>query len=73
MCQKTIRKRKQIISFVHKYMKLNLLHINIKKCCFIHFKPSRAKEEVENDENVLTLNNVVNKRVQEFNTFNTTI
>ena len=46
-------------------MKLNLLHINIKKCCFIHFKPLTANEEVENDKNVQTLNNVVIKRVQE--------
>ena len=58
-------KGNEVLSSVYNYMKLNLLHINIKKCCFIHFRPSRAKEEVENDENILTLNNVVIKKVQE--------
>ena len=58
-------KGNEVLSSVYNYMKLKLLHINIKKCCFIHFRPSRAKEEVENDENILTLNNVVIKKVQE--------
>ena len=58
-------KGNEVLSSVYNYMKLNLLHINIKKCCFIHFRPTRAKEEVENDDNILTLNNVVIKKVQE--------
>ena len=50
-------------------MKCNLLHINIKKCCYIHFKPSRTKVNPdyreEEEVNILTLNNTVIKRVSE--------
>ena len=35
----------KILNLVHLYMKCNLLHINIKKCCYIHFKPSRSKKK----------------------------
>ena len=47
-------------------MKCNLLHINIKKCCYIHLKPSNRKSGVEHneEEHVLTLNNVVIKQVK---------
>ena len=58
----------KILNLVHLYMKCNLLHINIKKCCYIHFKPSRSKMEpdpAEEEENILTLNNTVIKRVSE--------
>jgi len=49
-------------------MKCNLLHINIKKCCYIHFRPSRGKVEpdpAEVEDSILTLNNTVIKRVSE--------
>ena len=48
-------------------MKSNLLHINIKKCCYIHFKLPRAKnDDLNEDENLfLTINNVVIKQVKE--------
>ena len=68
-CKKKVyEKANKILNLVHLYMKCNLLHINIKKCCYIHFKPSRAKMEpdpAEAEENILTLNNIVIKRVSE--------
>ena len=35
-------------------MKCNLLHINIKKCCYMHFKPNNHKNAAK-DYNELTL------------------
>ena len=56
----------KILKLVHLYMKCNLLHINIKKCCYIHFKPTREVNDIAiEDEDVLTLNSIVIKRVQE--------
>ena len=46
-------------------MKCNLLHINYKKCCFVHFSPNR-NDKVPNDGTMLlTLNGLVIKRVKE--------
>ena len=68
-CKKRVyEKANKILRLVHLYMKCNLLHINIKKCCYIHFKPSRSKVDTkteEVDESILTLNNTVIKRVTE--------
>ena len=68
-CRKKVyEKANKILNLVHLYMKCNLLHINIKKCCYIHFKPSRVKVEpdpAEVEESILTLNNTVIKRVSE--------
>ena len=58
------RKGNQILKLVHQYMKCNLLHINIKKCCYIHFKPS-TKSEVDLKGKELTINNIQIKRVNE--------
>ena len=59
-------KANKILNLVNMYMKCNLLHINIKKCCYIHFSPVRVKSDVENEEEaLLTLNNIVIKRVKE--------
>ena len=55
----------KILNSVHLYMKCNLLHINIKKCCYIHFKPTCANDIANEDEDLLTLNGVVIKRVRE--------
>ena len=64
-CRKRVyKKANEILSLVQLYMKCNLLHINIKKCCYIHFKPSRNDNTVVEDE-VLTINNVVIKQVRE--------
>ena len=67
-CKKrAFEKANEILHLVHLYMKCNLLHINIKKCCYIHFKLPRAKnDDLNEDENLfLTINNVVIKQVKE--------
>ncbi|KAL5258808.1 hypothetical protein ACHWQZ_G009312 [Mnemiopsis leidyi] len=69
-CKKRVyEKANRILHLVHLYMKCNLLHINIKKCCYIHFEPSRPNAESNSsegeDENVLALNSTVIKRVNE--------
>ena len=33
----------EIFFFHQKYMILNKLHINMSKCCYIHFKPKASK------------------------------
>ena len=38
--EKTFIKAKKILKIVSDYMKSNLLHINMSKCCYIHFKPN---------------------------------
>ena len=58
------RKGNQILKLVHQYMKLNLLHINIKKCCYIHFSPN-TKSELDLNDKQLTINNIQIKRVKE--------
>ena len=46
-------------------MSCNLLHINLKKCCYIHFSPI-LKDTVPNDGTLLlSINGIVIKRVQE--------
>jgi hypothetical protein len=68
-CRKKLYERaNEILRLLHQYMKCNLLHINIKKCCYIHFKPSRTATDNEADnesEYILTLNNTVIKQVKE--------
>ena len=34
-----------ILRNVYRYMKCNLLHINMSKCCYMHFEPSNDKSE----------------------------
>ena len=54
-----------VLNLIYKYMKCNLLHINYKKCCFMHFTPNR-NDKVPNDGTMLlTLNGLVIKRVKE--------
>ena len=38
--ESTFLKANQILEQVSKFMKCNLLHINMSKCCYIHFKPT---------------------------------
>ena len=59
-------KANKILCLVQLYMKCNLLHVNIKKCCYIHFKPSRIRAAAAADENeIVTLNDTVIKKVKE--------
>ena len=43
--EKTFIKANMVLEKVSKYMKCNLLHINMSKCCFIHFRPTRETDE----------------------------
>lgn len=43
--EKTFLKANKILKIVSHYMKVNLLHINMAKCCFIHFQPSSTIDE----------------------------
>ena len=54
----------KVLDSIYKYMKCNLLHINYKKCCFMHFKPSRNDKSTD-DQSLLKLNGLVIKRVIE--------
>ena len=51
-----------ILGCINNYMKSNLLHINIEKCCYIHFKPKRTKnimnqnEDCEGNDEKLNIN-----------------
>ena len=40
-------KANEILKSVSQYMRLNLLHINIKKCCYMYFAPGRKKKYVK--------------------------
>ena len=41
-----LRKANLILKDVYKFMKSNFLHINMSKCCFMHFKPSKDNSGV---------------------------
>ena len=78
--QGVFNKANEILTSVSQYMRLNLLHINIKKCCYMYFAPGRKKkkkvqkgknkvDKVENeiidDEFYVTIDDKVIKRVTE--------
>ena len=58
-------KANRILTQVHTYMKCNLLHINIKKCCYIHFKPTGFKQQPDQEDQILSLNGTMIKQVNE--------
>ena len=41
----TYMKANRVLDQISKYMKYNLLHINMSKCCYIHFKPNFESDE----------------------------
>ena len=43
--ESTFIKANDVLEQVVKYMKSNLLHINMSKCCFMHFKPKRLESD----------------------------
>ena len=70
----------EILKSVSNYMRLNLLHINIKKCCYMYFAPGRKKKKKkkskkakettdltknESDEFYVTIDDKVIKQVTE--------
>ena len=57
----------EVLQAVSKYMEVNLLHINVKKCCYMYFSPfKRAKSDIDetNDLN-LAINSKIIKRVSQ--------
>jgi hypothetical protein len=50
------------------YIEVNLIHINIKKCCYLYFSPcKRSQNSTDEDENghYLTINNRLIKRIKQ--------
>ena len=48
-----IEKANDVLIKVNKFMKSNLLHINLGKCCFMHFNPkTKCSTTNEEDENL---------------------
>ena len=50
---------------VYDYMYVNKLHINMEKCCFIHFKPGKIENEVTIEFDIKIGNGII-KRKQNF-------
>ena len=53
-----------LLAAVNKYMTSNLLHINVKKSCYMYFSPNKRHESNANAEN-LHINDIPIKRVTE--------
>ena len=43
----------EVLKFVQTYMRINELHINMSKCCFIHFDPRKRANSTINDSEIL--------------------
>ena len=62
---KVFEKANKIMESINIYMRYNLLHINIKKCCYMQFKPGNKETPVDDGlMNILLGQNVI-KRVSE--------
>ena len=58
----------KILQAVNKYMIVNLLHINVKKCCYMYFSPNKRTNnelDADIDSYYLSMNNKVIKRVRQ--------
>ena len=51
---KVFEKANRILESINSYMRCNLLHINIKKCCYMHFTPKK-KYIVVDDDNAINI------------------
>ena len=58
------RKANLLLNSVKHYMLLNKLHINMSKCCYIHFKPRGTKAPNQEDEPNLFIDSFPIKRTQ---------
>ena len=47
---------------VYDYMYVNKLHINMEKCCFIHFKPGNKETEVTTEFDIKIGNEIVTQK-----------
>ena len=58
----------EVLLAVSNYMEVNLLHINVKKCCYMYFSPSkRTSSDLDDDQNSqnLSINSKIIKRVSQ--------
>ena len=62
---KVFEKANKLMESINLYMMCNLLHINIKKCCYMHFKPRSKEISTGNDSLNLLLGQKVIKSVPE--------
>ena len=42
-------KANEVLNYVYKYMVSNKLHINMTKCCYMHFKPTIFNAEIQTE------------------------
>ena len=63
--QKAYEIGNKVLESVYKYMKCNLLHVNYKKCCFMHFTPNHNEKIPDDGSLLLKLNGLVIKHVKE--------
>ena len=64
----TFEKANTVMKHISEYMKFNKLHINMKKCAYIHFKPkikNVLEDEATNLEFKIKINNTVIEKVTE--------
>ena len=62
---KVFEKANKVLKSINDYMKCNLLHINIKKCCYMHFTSNRKEVTADDDMLNLVLGQNVIKCVKE--------
>ena len=56
----------KILDSLNMYMRANLLHINLKKCCYIYFEPKPQNSTTDEEQNhVLTINGIEIDEVEE--------
>ena len=60
-------KANTVLELVSQYMLCNKLHINLKKCCYMHFSPHKHKSDIDctDDGLVLTMNSQHIKKVSQ--------
>ena len=59
----TYSKANTLLQSLTHYMQVNKLHINMNKCCYIHFKPTSRLQDQPYPNFQLTINNTVIKQV----------
>ena len=63
--KKAFEKANTVLNAINTYMKCNLLHINIKKCCYMHFKPNMKNDATDYSDLTLVLGHIPIKPVSE--------
>ena len=55
-----------VLTKINRYVKSNLLHINIEKCCYIHFSPNKEDPNITetNDDNLYIAGKCINEVTQ---------